>query len=106
MFKVLFIEIVFSNVSISFTLYVFHKIQKANIKNKSLNLLKANAFKLQVRVVDLNFQKLISKKEVNPISSHPNIKVKKLFPDTKIIIDNTNQLISNVNSSALSSYLK
>lgn len=88
------------------TLYVLHKIQKANIKNKSLTLLKANAFKLHVKVIVRNFQKLISKNEVIPINSQPKINVKKLLPLTRIIIENTNQFIKSANSSLRSSYLK
>jgi hypothetical protein len=72
----------------------------------SLTLLKLNALKLQLSVVILNFQKLISKNEVNPISSHPSIIVKKLSPITKKIIENINQFIRSVNSSALSSCFK
>ena len=88
------------------TLYVLHKIQKANIKNKSLTLLKANAFKLHVKVIVRNFQKLISKNEVIPINSQPKINVKKLLPLTRIIIENTNQFIKSANSSLRYSYLK
>lgn len=89
-----------------FILYKFHIKQKDIIKNISLILLKVKALKLQPRVVILNFQKLINKKEVKPISSQPIIIVKKLLPITKKIIDKINQLISKINSSALSSYLK
>ena len=84
----------------------FHKVQNDINKSKSLNLLKVNALKLQPKVIALNFQKFINKKDVNPINSHPKINVKKLFPQTRIIIDNINQLISKINSSSLSSYLK
>ena len=59
------------------------------------------ALKLQLKVVDLNFQKLISKKEVKPINSQPIIIVKKLFPITKNIIDKINQFINKTNSSPL-----
>jgi len=57
-------------------------------------------------VVILNFQKLINKKEVKPINSQPKIRVKKLLPHTNEIMDNINQFISNINSSARSSNLK
>lgn len=92
--------------SILLTLYMLLSIQKDNIKNKSLNLLKVNALKLQLKVVNLNFQKFINKKEVKPINSHPKISVKKLLPLTNIIIESVNQFINNINSSHLSSYLK
>ena len=88
------------------TLYKFHKIQKAINMNRSLTLLKVNALKLHPNVVILNFQKLINKKEVSPISSQPKISVKKLFPQTKLIIDKINQFISRINSSSRSSNLK
>jgi hypothetical protein len=72
----------------------------------SLTLLKVKALKLQPKVVTLNLQKLISKKEVNPIISQPTIILKKLFEITKKIIEKINQFISKINSSPLSSYLK
>jgi hypothetical protein len=72
----------------------------------SLTLLKVKALKLQPKVVILNLQKLISKKEVNPIISQPIIILKKLFEITKKIIEKINQFISKINSSPLSSYLK
>lgn len=95
-----------SRVSILFTLYTFHSTQKDIIKNKSLNLLKLNALKLQPKVVILYFQKFINKNDVKPISSHPKISVKKLFPLTNNIIESINQFINKINSSPLSSYLK
>ena len=50
--------------SILFTLYTFHKTQKEINKKTSLTLLKVNALKLQLKVVILNFQKLINKNDV------------------------------------------
>ncbi len=85
---------------------MFHKIAQPIIKNISLNLLKVKALKLQAKVVDLNFQKFISKKDVKPINSHPKIKLKKLLLITKKIMENINQFINKINSSNLSSYLK
>ena len=87
-------------------LYVFHNKQNPIIKKISLTLLKVNALKLHPKVVILNLQKLINKKEVNPINSQPSRILKKLFEITKKIIENINQLISKINSSPLSSYLK
>jgi len=87
-------------------LYVFKSIQKDIIKKISLILLKINALKLQLNVVSLNFQKLINKNEVKPISSHPIISVKKLLLITKKIIEIINQFINKINSSPLSSNLK
>jgi hypothetical protein len=87
-------------------LYVFHNKQKEIIKKRSLNLLNEKALKLQAKVVILNFQKFISKKEVRPINSQPKISVKKLLPLTKIIIESINQFIRSINSSSLSSNLK
>jgi hypothetical protein len=96
----------FSKLSILLTLYTLHKIQNEIIKNTSLILLNAKALKLQLKVVILNFQKFINKNDVRPINSHPNINVKKLFPITKKIIENINQFINSIKSSARSSYLK
>jgi hypothetical protein len=95
-----------NSVSMLLILYKFHIKQKEIIKNMSLILLNVNALKLQLSVVTLNFQKLINKNDVKPINSQPIIIVKKLFPITKKIIDNINQFMSKINSSALSSYLK
>jgi hypothetical protein len=75
-------------------------------KNVSLILLKINALKLDDKVPVLFRQKLISKNEVNPISSQPIIRVKKLLPKIKKIMLNINQFNNNINSSCLSSYLK
>jgi hypothetical protein len=87
-------------------LYVFQSKQKPIIKKISLTLLKVKALKLQPKVVILKRQKLINKNEVKPINSHPTIKVKKLFPITKKIIEKINQFINKINSSPRSSYLK
>ena len=84
----------------------FQILQKDIIKRRSLNLLNENALKLQPKVIALNFQKLINKNEVKPINSQPKINVKKLLPQTSMIIERINQLISKINSSSLSSYLK
>lgn len=95
-----------SSTSMSEVLKAPQSRQNAIIKNISLTLLNVNALKLQPKVVVLNLQKLISKNDVKPISSHPNSIEKKLLLNTKNIIENSNQLISNINSSPLSSNLK
>ena len=64
------------------------------------------ALKLQPKVVILKRQKLINKKDVKPINSHPSNIVKKLLLSTKNIIENSNQFIKIINSSPLSSNLK
>ena len=102
----LLISITNNSVSIVLILYISHNKQKDNIKNKSLNLLNEKALKLQLKVVDLNFQKFINKNDVNPINSQPKISVKKLLPLTKKIIEKINQFINNINSSSRSSNLK
>jgi len=85
---------------------VFHKIANPIIKKISLILLKKRAFKLDNNVKFLNFQKLISKNDVKPISSQPKINENMLLLKTKKIIENINQFISKIKSSDLSSYLK
>lgn len=102
----MFNDIIVNKLSILLTLYIFHNIARPIIKKISLILLKAKALKLQTKVVDLNFQKLISKNEVKPINSHPKIKLKKLLLITKKIIEKINQFIKSMNSSERSSYLK
>ncbi|MBP6456351.1 MAG: hypothetical protein KA275_06435 [Chitinophagaceae bacterium] len=94
------------SVSMSEVLYTFQSKQNATIKNISLILLNVNALKLQPSVVILKRQKLINKKEVNPINSHPSKIEKKLLLNTKNIIENSNQFIRSTNSSPLSSNLK
>ena len=72
----------------------------------SLNLLKTNALNADFKVDILVDQKLIKKKEVNPINSQPKNNTKKLPLVTKQIILITKQLINNINLSTLGSYLK
>lgn len=50
---------------------VLNKIIQKNNKHISLNLLKVKALKAAFNVDTLVVQKLISKKEVKPINSHP-----------------------------------
>jgi ribosomal protein S3AE len=52
----------------------------------SLAKLKVKALILDFKVAFLLVQKFIKKNEVKPINSHPKNKVKKLFPNTNIII--------------------
>lgn len=102
----MFIDNCINKVSTLLILNTFQSKQNDNIKNKSLNLLNVKALKLQLSVVILNFQKLINKNDVRPISSHPRISVKKLLPLTNKIIESINQFINSINSSSRSSYLK
>ena len=64
------------------------KIKSAKINETSLNLLKKNALNALLAVPIRVVQKLINKKEKQPMSSQPNIKVGKL-PDAnnKIILN-------------------
>jgi hypothetical protein len=69
-------------------------------------LLKVNALNADFKVAVLVVQKLIKKKDVNPINSQPkNIII--VLPDvTKKIILITNDKINNKNLSTKGSYLK
>lgn len=78
----------------------------ANNKEASLNLLKTNALNADFNVDILVDQKLIKKKDVKPINSHPKNKTKKLPLVTKQIILITKQLIKSVSLSTFGSYLK
>lgn len=55
----------------------------AKNKNKSLNLLKEKALNADLNVPILVDQKLIKKKDVIPIISHPKKRLTKLPDDTK-----------------------
>lgn len=72
----------------------------------SLNLLKKNALNADFKVLTLVFQKLIKKKDVNPINSQPKNSII-IFPAiTRIIILITNKF-KNINKrSTCGSYLK
>lgn len=62
----------------------------------SLNRLKKNALKADFKVLILVFQKLIKKKDVNPINSQPKNNIT-IFPaSTRIIILITNKF-KNIN---------
>jgi len=81
-------------------LYVLYtQIIKIN-KKKSLNLLKENALNDDFNVAVLVVQKLIKKKEVNPISSQPKKSIIKLPEDTKktILIINDNKNNKNLST--------
>ena len=75
-------------------------------KNTSLILLKRKALKLDLIVPLLVFQKLIKKKETNPIASQPKNTVNRLLAKTSIIILKINQFISKVKTSSCASFLK
>jgi hypothetical protein len=72
-------------------------------KDASLNLLKTNALNADFNVEILVDQKLIKKKDVNPINSQPKNKTKKLPLVTKHIILITNEFIKSVNLSTFGS---
>jgi hypothetical protein len=72
----------------------------------SLSLLKTYALKELFKLDILVDQKLINKKDVNPIISHPRNITKKLPLITKITMLITNELMNNNNLSTLASYLK
>lgn len=74
--------------------------------NKSLTLLKENALKAALNVLDLVTQKLIRKKEVKPINSHPKNSIIKLPENTKNTILTINKLNKIINLSTKGSYLK
>jgi len=75
-------------------------------KKKSLNLLKTNALNAAFNVATLVTQKLIKKKEVNPISSQPKNNITKLPEVTKKTILKTNKHKNKSSRSTKGSYLK
>jgi hypothetical protein len=75
-------------------------------KKKSLTLLKENALNAALRVPILATQKLISKKDVNPISSHPKNNIIILPEETKISILIMKDDKKSINLSTKGSYLK
>lgn len=62
--------------------------QAALISAASLSLLNESALNALLSVVILEVQKFISRKELAPISSHPNIRVNHELAQTNNIIDN------------------
>lgn len=78
----------------------------ANNKKASLTLLKEYALKAALNVLILATQKLIKKKDVNPISSQPKNKPIKLPEVTKNIILNMNKFKRTKRRSTFGSYLK
>jgi hypothetical protein len=77
-----------------------------NNKNRSLNLLNVNALNADFNVPLLKVQKLISKKEVSPISSQPKNATNALSAITNNDILNINQFKYITNLSAWGSFLK
>lgn len=73
---------------------------------KSLTLLKVNALNADFNVATLVVQKLIKKKDVNPISSQPKNNMIVLPEVTKKIILITKDSKNNKNLSTKGSYLK
>lgn len=73
---------------------------------KSLTLLNVNALNADFNVAVLVVQKLIKKKDVNPINSQPKNNIIVLPEVTKKIILITNDKINNKNLSTKGSYLK
>lgn len=64
--------------------------QAALIKAASLSLLNESALNALLSVVALEVQKLISKKELAPISSQPSIRVNHEFAHTSSIMESLN----------------
>jgi hypothetical protein len=75
-------------------------------KNKSLNLLKEKALKADLKVPIRRAQKLIKKKDVIPIISHPKNKLTKLPDETKKTMLIINKFKKTSNLSTKGSYLK
>lgn len=85
------------------------KLYRSNIaKNKktSLALLNEYALNADFKVLILQTQKLINKKEVNPINSQPKNKHIKFAEVTKKIMLIINKFKKTINRSTLGSYLK
>jgi hypothetical protein len=79
---------------------------KANSKKQSLSLLKEYALRAHFKVATRVDQKLIKKKEVSPISSHPKKNIIRLPALTKKIILSINEFKNNKRRSTKGSYLK
>ena len=78
----------------------------AKIKAASLTLLKVKALKAALKVPTRVAQKLMSMKEVRPMSSHPKSKTNMLPERTKRTILQTKAQSIRINLSTLGSYLK
>lgn len=78
----------------------------AKNKNKSLNLLNEKALNADLKVPILTDQKLIKKKDVIPIISHPKNKLTKLAEETKNTILMINKFKKTINLSTNGSNLK
>lgn len=72
----------------------------------SLILLKTKALKAALTLPTRVLQKLIKKKEVAPINSHPKKKLIKLPAETKISMLITNKFINKIKRSTFGSYRK
>mgnify|MGYP007037035758 CR=1 FL=1 len=81
-------------------------IKKNKIRQKSLTLLNEKALNADFKVGLLLVQKLIRKKDVRPINSHPIIKRIILSDITSNIILNENHPRRRINLSTLGSFLK
>lgn len=75
-------------------------------KKKSLTLLNVNALNADFKVAVLVVQKLIKKKDVRPINSHPKNNIIVFPEDTKKSILTTKDNRNNKNLSTNGSYLK
>ena len=75
-------------------------------KKKSLTLLKVNALNADFSVAVLVVQKLIKKKDVSPISSHPKNNIIVFPEETKKSMLTTKDNKNNKNLSTNGSYLK
>ena len=78
----------------------------AKNKNKSLVLLNEKALNAAFKVPTLVDQKLIRKKEVNPINSHPKNNITKFPEETKKTILIINRFKKIIKRSTKGSYLK
>lgn len=77
-----------------------------NKKNASEILLKKKTLKADFKTLNLLYQKLTKKKDINPINSHINKNNIKLFDITNKIIINTNKFIKKKSLYILASNLK
>jgi hypothetical protein len=78
----------------------------AKNKNKSLALLNEKALNADLRVLTLQDQKLIKKKDVKPIISQPKKSITKFPEHTKKTILITKEFKKSINLSTNGSYLK
>jgi hypothetical protein len=74
-------------------------------RQPSLSLLKIKALNALLSVVIFPFQKLMSKKEVTPIISHPKTKTNQLEAHKRVIIESTKDFKKITNKIILGSFL-